>query len=105
MKNHIAVFTTVSSKQEAKKISRGLVKNKLAYCVNTIPSIQSTYHWDGKLCVDDELLLIIKTKEEKFSTLKDWVVENHSYDIPEVIAIPISHGSSDYLKCIDDWVG
>ena len=104
MKNHIAVFTTVSSKQEAKKISRGLVKNKLAYCVNTIPSIQSTYHWDGKLCVDDELLLIIKTKEEKFSTLKDWVVENHSYDIPEVIAIPISHGSSDYLKCIDDWV-
>ena len=105
MKNHIAVFTTVSSKQEAKKISRGLVKNKLAYCVNTIPSIQSTYHWDGKLCVDDELLLIIKTKEEKFSILKDWVIENHSYDIPEVIAIPISHGSSDYLKCIDDWVG
>jgi periplasmic divalent cation tolerance protein len=105
MKNHITVFTTVSSKQEAKKISRGLVENNLAYCVNTIPSIQSTYHWDGKLCVDDELLLIIKTKEEKFSTLKDWVVENHSYDIPEVIAIPISHGSSDYLKCIDDWVG
>ena len=105
MKNHITVFTTVSSKEEAKKISRGLVEKKLAYCVNTIPSIQSTYHWDGKLCVDDELLLIIKTKEEKFSTLKDWVVENHSYDIPEVIAIPISHGSSDYLKCIDDWVG
>ena len=105
MKNHITVFTTVSSKQEAKKISRGLVEKKLAYCVNTIPSIQSTYHWDGKLCVDDELLLIIKTKEEKFSTLKDWVLENHSYDIPEVIAIPISHGSSDYLKCIDGWVG
>ena len=105
MKNHITVFTTVSSKQEAKKISRGLVEKKLAYCVNTIPSIQSTYHWDGKLCVDDELLLIIKTKEEKFSTLKDWVLENHSYDIPEVIAIPISHGSSDYLKCIDDWIG
>ena len=105
MKNHITVFTTVSSRQEAKKISRGLVEKKLAYCVNTIPSIQSTYHWDGKLCVDDELLLIIKTKEEKFSTLKDWVLENHSYDIPEVIAIPISHGSSDYLKCIDGWVG
>ena len=105
MKNHITVFTTVSSSEEAKKISRGLVEKKLAYCVNTIPSIQSTYFWDEKLCVDEELLLIIKTKEEKFSMLKDWILENHSYDIPEVIALPIIQGSSDYLKCIDDWVG
>ena len=104
MKNHIAVFTTVSSTEEAKKISQGLVEKKLAYCVNTIPSIQSTYFWDGKLCVDEELLLIIKTKEEKLSMLKGWILENHSYDIPEVIALPITQGSSDYLKCIDDWV-
>ena len=105
MKNHITVFTTVSSSEEAKKISRGLVEKKLAYCVNTIPSIQSTYFWDEKLCVDEELLLIIKTKEEKFSMLKDWILENHRYDTPEVIALPITQGSSDYLKCIDDWVG
>ena len=105
MKNYITVYTTVSSTEEAKKISCGLVETKLAYCVNTIPSIQSTYLWDGKLCVDDELLLIIKTKEEKFSMLKDWILENHSYDIPEVIALPIVKGSSGYLKCIDDWVG
>ena len=104
MKNYITVYTTVSSTEEAKKISSGLVETKLAYCVNTIPSIQSTYLWGGKLCVDDELLLIIKTKEEKFSMLKDWILENHSYDIPEVIALPIVKGSSDYLKCIDDWV-
>ena len=105
MGNYITVYTTVSSTEEAKKISCGLVETKLAYCVNTIPSIQSTYLWDGKLCVDDELLLIIKTKEEKFSMLKDWILENHSYDIPEIIALPIVKGSSDYLKCIDDWVG
>ena len=105
MKNYITVYTTVSSTEEAKKISCGLVETKLAYCVNTIPSIQSTYLWDGKLCVDDELLLIIKTKEEKFSMLKDWILKNHSYDIPEVIALPIIIGSSGYLKCIDDWVG
>ena len=104
MKNHITVLTTVSSTEEAKKISQGLVEKKLSYSVNTIPSIQSTYFWDGKLCVDEELLLIIKTKEEKFSMLKDWMLENHSYDIPEVIALPIIQGSSDYLKCIDDWV-
>lgn len=105
MKNYITVYTTVSSTEEAKKISCGLVETKLAYCVNTIPSIQSTYLWDGKLCIDDELLLIIKTKEEKFSMLTDWILKNHSYDIPEVIALPIVKGSSDYLKCIDDWVG
>ena len=105
MKNYITVFTTVSSAEEAKKISRGLVEKKLAYCVNTIPSVQSTYFWDEKLCVDDELLLIIKTKEKKFSMLKDWILKNHSYDIPEVIALPIVKGSSDYLKCIDDWIG
>ena len=105
MKNHITVFTTVSSKEEAKKISRGLVEKKLAYCVNTIPSIQSTYYWSGKLCIDDELLLIIKTKEEKFSALNDWILKNHSYDTPEVIALPITQGSSGYLGCIDDWVG
>ena len=105
MKNYITVYTTVSSTEEAKKISCGLVETKLAYCVNTIPSIQSTYLWDGKLCVDDELLLIIKTKEEKFSMLKDWILKNHSYDIPEVIALSIVKGSSSYLKCIDDWVG
>ena len=104
MNGHIVVFTTAGSKEEANKLSRGLVEEKLAYCVNTIPSIQSTYFWDGKLCVDEELLLIIKTKEEKFSMLKDWMLENHSYDIPEVIALPIIQGSSDYLKCIDDWV-
>jgi len=105
MKNYITVFTTVSSAGEAKKISRGLVEKKLAYCVSTIPSVQSTYFWDEKLCVDDELLLIIKTKERKFSMLKDWILKNHSYDIPEVIALPITQGSSDYLKCIDDWIG
>ena len=100
MNEHIVILTTAGSEEEATKISRGLVEKKLAYCVNTIPSIQSTYYWDGKLCVDDELLLIIKTKEEKFSTVKDWILANHSYDVPEVIALPITQGSSDYLQCI-----
>jgi periplasmic divalent cation tolerance protein len=105
MNEHIVILTTAGSEEEATKISRGLVEKKLAYCVNTIPSIQSTYYWDGKLCVDDELLLIIKTKEEKFSTVKDWILANHSYDVPEVIALPITQGSSDYLQCIDKWIG
>ena len=105
MNEHIVVFTTAGSKEEANKLSRGLVEEKLAYCVNTVPSIQSTYFWEGKLCVDEELLLVIKTQEVKFTALELWIRENHSYDVPELIALPISKASADYLKCIDDWVG
>ena len=105
MNGHIVVFTTAGSKEEANKLSRGLVEEKLAYCVNTVPSIQSTYFWEGKLCVDDELFLIIKTQGVKFTALELWLRENHSYDVPELIALPILKGSADYLKCIDDWVG
>ena len=105
MNGHIVVFTTVGSKEEADKLSRGMVEEKLAYCVNTVPSIQSTYFWEDKLCVDEELLLVIKTQEIKFTALELWIRENHSYDVPELIALPISKASADYLKCIDDWVG
>ena len=105
MNGHIVVFTTAGSKEEAVKLSRGLVEEKLAYCVNTVPSIQSTYFWEDKLCVDKELLLVIKTQEVKFTALELWIRENHSYDVPELIALPISKASADYLKCIDDWVG
>ena len=103
MNGHIVVFTTAGSKEEANKLSRGLVEEKLAYCVNTVPSIQSTYFWEGKLCVDEELLLVIKTQESKFTAVESWVRKNHSYEIPELIPLPIVKGSADYLKCIDDW--
>lgn len=105
MSEHIVVLITAGSKEEADKLSRGLVEAKLAYCVNTVPSIQSTYYWEDKLCVDEELLLVIKTKDAKFTELESWVRKNHSYDVPEIIALPIVRGSADYLKCIDDWVG
>ena len=105
MTGHIIVFTTADSKEVANKLSRGLVEEKLAYCVNTIPSVQSTYYWLGKLCVDEELLLVIKTQESKFTALESWIRENHNYEVPELIAFPIVKGSADYLKCIDDWVG
>ena len=105
MNGHIVVFTTTGSKEEASKLSRGLVEEKLAYCVNTVPSIQSTYFWEGKLCVDEEVLLIVKTQETKYAALELWIHQNHSYDVPELVALPISNASASYLKCIDDWVG
>ncbi len=104
MEQHIVVYITAGSAEEAEKLSRGLVEEKLAFCVNAVPSVKSTYYWEGKLCVDEEILLIVKTRTEKFDALEKWVRDNHSYDVPEVIALPIVKGSKPYLKSIDDWV-
>lgn len=104
MDSHIVVLITASSQEEADRLSRGLVEAKLAFCVNSVPSVKSTYYWENKLCVDDEILLIVKTRASRFDELEKWVVEHHSYDVPEVIALPVLKGSKPYLKGIDDWV-
>ena len=104
MTQHIVVFITAGSREEADKISKGLVEEKLAFCVNSVPGIKSTYFWEGKLCVDEEFLLIVKTRNSRFEELEKWVRENHSYDVPEVIALPSLKGSEPYLNSIDDWV-
>ena len=79
-------------------------EQKLAFCVNTVPCMLSTYHWEGKLHVDEEILLIVKTRKEKYSTLETWVKQQHSYDVPEIISLPVQKGLPEYLKAIDDWV-
>ena len=104
MSEHCVLFITVESKEEADKISRGLVEDKLAFCVNTVPGIQSTYHWEGKIHVDEEILLIVKTRKDLYDALESWVKTNHSYDVPEIIALPIERGLPEYLSGIDDWV-
>ena len=104
MNEHCIIFITAGSKEEAEKLSRGMVEKKLAFCVNTVPSILSTYHWEGKLHVDEEILLIVKTRKEKYSTLENWVKQQHSYDVPEIISLPVQKGLPEYLKAIDDWV-
>ncbi len=104
MDPHIVVLITAGSREEADKLSRGLVEEKLAFCVNSVPGVQSTYYWEDKLCVDAEFLLIAKTRRDRFEDLEKWVRDNHSYDVPEVIALPIVKGSEPYLKSIDDWL-
>jgi periplasmic divalent cation tolerance protein len=104
MDSHIVVYITASSQKEADTLSRGLIEAKLAFCVNSIPSVKSTYYWENELCVDNEFLLIAKTRTDRFDALEKWVVEHHSYDVPEVIALPIVKGSKSYLQGIDDWV-
>ncbi len=104
MSEHCVIFITAGSKEEADKISRGLVEDKLAFCVNTIPGIQSTYYWEDKIHIDSEFLLIVKTRKDRYDALETWVKINHSYEVPEIIALPIEQGLPAYLSEIDNWV-
>ncbi|SBS91432.1 conserved Plasmodium protein, unknown function [Plasmodium malariae] len=82
------------------RISNILLKEKLASCINIIPGVHSMYHWKGEIARDNEVLMMIKTKKNMFDQIVSMVKLNHPYEVPEVIAVPIQHGSKDYL----DWV-
>ena len=104
MNKHCVIYITAGSKEEAENLSRGLIEEKLAFCVNTVPGIQSTYRWEGKIHVDNEMLLIVKTRQDRYEALEQWVKSNHSYDVPEIVSLPIQKGLPEYLNAIDDWV-
>lgn len=97
----VIVKTTTSNEEEAKKIAKILIQDKLAACVQ-LKDIESLYNWDGKLCCERETLLSIKTKKELFSKVKSKILELHSYDTPEIIELDISNISEDYLKFIKE---
>lgn len=101
---YIVVFITASSKKEARKIACVLLSKKLAACVNVIKGVDSRFFWKGSIDSAKEFLLIAKTRISKFSELKKQVKKNHSYEIPEIIAVPIIAANKDYLKWIEDSV-
>ena len=94
MTNKIVVLVTCASAKEARKIARALVKERLAACANILASpVQSVYRWKGTVESAKEFLLIIKTTKARFPKLKATVKRLHSYDVPEIIALPIAAGA------------
>lgn len=102
MTKYGVVFITVPDEDLGLKIAKSLVEKKLAACVNMIPQIRSIYSWQGEICDDKELLLVVKTKPSAFDNLKEEVVKLHSYDVPEIIMLPIEAGLRDYLQWMDN---
>lgn len=102
MEKYVVIYITSGNTEEAEKIASGLVNEGLAACVNIVPSIKSVYKWKGEICNDNELLLIVKSRKSLMGKIKEWVKKHHSYETPEIIALPIIEGSEDYLKWIDD---
>jgi len=98
---HIVVFVTASGKKEAEKIARALLTKKLAACVNMVGNIKSVFRWEGKIDSAQEVLLVIKSRKEKLAAITRLVKSLHSYQVPEVIALPVVGGYAPYLRWID----
>ncbi|CAF1275126.1 unnamed protein product [Adineta steineri] len=96
-----ACITTVSNDETARKLARSIVESRLAACVNIIPGVRSIYEWQSTIHEDNELILMIKTRQEFVPQLIEFVKKNHPYDVPELIELPINSGNQDYLKWID----
>jgi periplasmic divalent cation tolerance protein len=101
MANLGVVLVTTGSAEEARAIAQALVESKLAACVNFTP-IQSVYTWQGEVQVDQEWQLMIKTDLDQFDALAKKIQALHSYDVPEVIALPIVQGATAYLNWMTD---
>ncbi len=100
----IIVLSTVDTIDKASMIAHSLVEDRIAACVNVLPGIRSIYRWQEKLCDDMELLLIIKTTEDRFEAARARIRQLHTYELPEVIASPITAGDQDYLRWLSSEV-
>lgn len=101
---YCVVMVTASSRSEAEAIAVTLVEEKLAACVSLVP-IHSIYSWQGKVNFEDEYQLLIKTKLHHFDKLSEKIKTIHSYEVPEIMAVPIIAGSQTYLNWISETVG
>jgi len=97
----IVILITTGSEEEAHRIADQLLNQRKAACVNIVPRVDSLFWWQGKLDSAQESLLVIKTKTSKLKEITELVKKVHSYEVPEVIALPIVGGNEDYLKWLD----
>lgn len=105
MSTDIRVVFVSIPREEAKTFAKKLVEERLAACVNIVPKMESYYWWDGKVLEDSESLLLIKTTAARFGDLQQYVMDRHPYDLPEIVALPITEGLPDYLKWVAEETG
>jgi len=98
----IVVLVTTSSEEEATALGKMLVEHRLVACVNVLPKVKSIFQWDGKISEEEECLMILKTRKPLFKALEKMIIAQHSYDVPEIIALPIVEGSPSYLSWVHD---
>lgn len=96
----LVVLVTASSREEALRIGRRVVGKKLAACVTVVPKVISVFEWEGTVCEEHEWLLIMKSKADAYEALEAEVKALHSYEVPEILALSVVKGSSEYLAWV-----
>jgi len=104
MTGPVLALSTVATAEDAERIARSLVEKGVAACVNVVPGVVSFYRWKGRLERDAEVLLVIKTRGERFEDLKAALLAEHPYELPELVALPIAAGHERYLEWLADGV-
>jgi len=100
MTDAMLVLTTLPNSDAAADLAKKVVGEKLAACANVMPAVRSIYRWQGALQDENEVLVLLKTRQARFDKLKARILELHPYDVPEVIAVPVEQGHGAYL----DWI-
>ncbi len=101
MTEYIIIITTVGKQTEAQIIARRLVTQRLAACVNILPRIHSIYWWEGAICEEEEIMIVIKTKSTCEDQVYQLIKSLHSYDLPELITLTIANGDEPYLNWLN----
>ncbi len=94
------IMTSVGTEQQAVEISEELIARRLATCVNIVPCLRSIYRWKGKVCEDTEYLLLIKTPKRFFDDVSAAIREFHSYELPEILSLPITAAEPNFHKWV-----
>ena len=100
MTDAVVVLVTAPTAELAAELARAVVEERLAACGNVLPGVRSIYRWEGKVQDEPEVLLVLKTRRDRFAALRDRILALHPYELPEVIALPVEAGSDAYL----DWI-
>jgi periplasmic divalent cation tolerance protein len=98
------VMTSVGTEQQAVEISEELIARRLATCINIVPCLRSIYRWKGKVCEDTEYLLLVKTPEKFFDDVSAAIREFHSYELPEILAMPVSAAEEHFHRWVLEMV-
>lgn len=98
--NILIVFMTAPNRREATRIARSLVREKLVACANIVPEVTSIFHWEGRVQKSREVLLILKTTNRRYHALENTIRSMHSYEVPEIVAVPVARGLDQYIEWV-----
>ena len=104
MPNAIVVLTTTPNEEEGNRLGERIVRERLAACVQVVPKMTSYFFWEGEVQKEFEHLLLIKTLEDKFDRLSEFIRSNHSYEVPEIVALSAESVSESYLGWMSDYL-